>query len=501
MNATLKPSPSPSATVAAAPRVTSGERFAVRNPRTGEVDYHFNAPSRAELDATAAALRRAQKQWRAAGMSYRVEVLRRWREALATRQLDITRALATDTGRYLIATSEAQSILGMIDRWTALAPQLAPEEEGRSRMAPSITYRSQYVPYGLVGVISPWNFPLSLCFIDAIPALLAGCSVLIKPSEVTPRFVEPVRASIDAVPELAAVLAVLPGARQSGEALVALSDVVCFTGSVTTGRLVAENAARHFIPAFLELGGKDPLVITASADLERATDVALRASCLATGQACQSLERVYVDRRVYAPFVEKLVAKAAKVQPNWPDVHAGTIGPFIFGKQAEIVAEQIADAKAKGARVLCGGEIEDHGGKWLRPTVVVDVTHDMKLMTEETFGPVMPVMPYDTTEQAIELANFGVYGLSAGVVAGTLQEAEAIGREIDAGGISLNDGSLTATMHEGEKHSFKLSGMGGSRMGPAGFTRFFRKKVLIRQEGAPTTMDMIAESHARPAAG
>ncbi len=476
----------------------SGERFAVRNPRTGEVDYHFNAPSRAELEATARGLRAAQKTWREAGMAHRIAVLRRWREALQARQGEIARDLATDTGRYLIATSEAQSILGMIDRWTAQAPQLAPEEEGRSKMAPNLSFRSQYVPYSLVGVISPWNFPLSLCFIDAIPALLAGCAVLIKPSEVTPRFCGPIRRSIAAVPELEAVLAVLPGGRQTGEALVSLSDVVCFTGSVATGRLVAENAARHFIPAFLELGGKDPLIVTASADLERATDVALRASCLATGQACQSLERIYVDRRIYDAFVKRLVEKAARVEPNWPDLHAGTIGPFIFGKQATIVAEQIADACAQGARVLCGGKIEDHGGKWLRPTVLVDVTHKMKLMTEETFGPVMPVMPYDSIEQALEFANDGIYGLSAGVVAGTLEEAEAIGRQIDAGGISLNDGSLTAAMHEGEKHSFKLSGMGGSRMGPAGFTRFFRKKVLIRQEGPAVSIDMIAESLARP---
>ncbi|MFO1426990.1 MAG: aldehyde dehydrogenase family protein [Steroidobacteraceae bacterium] len=476
----------------------SGERIEVRNPRSGAVDYRFTAPNRAELGARAAALRSAQRGWRAAGLEHRIGVLRRWREQLLAHQAGIAAALAVDTGRYLIATSEMQSIPGFIDRWIALVPQLAHEEESRSLVFPTISYRSQYVPYALVGAISPWNFPLSLCFIDAIPALLAGCAVLIKPSEVTPRFVEPVRRTIEAVPELAAVLEVWPGARETGEALVELSDVICFTGSVRTGRMVAENAARHFIPAFLELGGNDPLIVTASADVERATDIALRASCLATGQACQSLERIYVHRSLYPRFVARLVEKARVIEPNWPDIHAGTIGPFIFAKQAEIVAAQIADAKAKGARVLCGGEIEDHGGKWLRPTVLVDVNHDMQVMTDETFGPVMPVMPFDTVEQAIALANEGCYGLSAGVVAGTLEEAEAIGRQIDAGGISLNDGSLTALCHEAEKHSFKLSGMGGSRMGPAGYLRFFRRKALIRQAGAPTTIDAIAEKNAAP---
>ena len=474
----------------------TGERFDVCNPRTGEVDYHFSAPSAAELTEIVQGLRQAQRGWQAIGVEARVDILRRWRAEFAQRESEIVQALSVDTGRFLIAISEVRSVLGMIDRWTAMAPSLAQEEELKSVSMPNISYRSQYVPYSLVGIISPWNFPVSLCFIDAIPALLAGCAVCIKPSEVTPRFVEPVMRSIAAVPELAAVWAIHPGGRETGEALVAASDAICFTGSIATGRRVAENAARHFIPAFLELGGNDPLIITGSADLERATDVALRSTCLATGQACQSIERVYVARSIYPAFVSRLVEKASRIEPNWPDIHQGTIGPFIFGKQAEVVAAQLADAESKGARILTGGQIEDHGGKWLRPTVLVEVSHDMAIMREETFGPVIPVMPYDNLEQVIEWANAGVYGLSAGVIAGTLEEAEQIGRQLDAGGISLNDGSLTAMCHEMEKHSFKLSGMGGSRMGPAGYTRFFRRKVLIRQHGEPATMAHIAEANA-----
>lgn len=480
----------------------TGERIEVVNPRTGAVDYRFTAPSRAELAAEAGRLRAGQRAWRAAPLEHRIEVMSRWRERLLAEAGAIVTALATDTGRYLIAQSEFQSVPGAIERWCRTVAELGVEREDTPLVAmsthPAIRFRAQYVPYPLVGVISPWNFPLTLAFIDAIPALLAGCAVLIKPSEVTPRFADPVRRTIEAVPELAQVLSVLPGARETGEALVELVDAICFTGSVRTGRIVAENAARQFIPAFLELGGNDPMIVTASADVPRATDIALRSTCLATGQACQSIERLYVHRSIYERFVTQLVDKARRVEPNWPDIHAGTIGPFIFGRQAEIVAEQLADAVAKGARILCGGQIEDHGGKWLRPTVVVDVNHTMKLMTEETFGPVIPVMPFDDIEQAIELANDGVYGLSAAVIAGTLEEAEAIGRRIDAGGISLNDGSLTAVCHEAEKHSFKLSGMGGSRMGPAGYLRFFRKKALIHQCGAPMTIDMIAEANARP---
>ncbi len=479
--------------------MATGELIEVRNPRSGQIDYRFQAPSADELATTLDRLRSAQRVWAARPLAERIEILLRWRGEWVARQAELARALSIDTGRYLIATSEVQSVTGMIDRWTHLVPTLAAEEELRSATLPTISYRSQYVPYGLVGIISPWNFPVSLCFIDAIPALLAGCAVFVKPSEVTPRFVEPAMQSIAAVPELAAVFHIQPGARATGEQLVERSDVVCFTGSVVTGRQVAANAARHFIPAFLELGGNDPLIITASADLERATDVALRATCLATGQACQSLERVYVDRKIFAAFVQRLVEKASAISPNWPDLHSGTIGPFIFGKQADTVAAQLADAVAKGAKVLCGGQIEDHGGKWLRPTVLVDVHHGMQIMSEETFGPVIPVMPFDGIEEAIALANDGVYGLSAGVIAGSLEEAEVIGRQIDAGGISLNDGSLTAMCHEMEKHSFKLSGLGGSRMGPAGYLRFFRRKVLIRQHGQPATMANIAEDNIKEA--
>lgn len=480
--------------------MTAAQTFDVRNPRTGEVDYHFTAPTAAEMGRIAAALRAQQPAWRDAGIEHRSEVLQRWRAELARCQDEIVAALAQDTGRHLISIGEVQSMLGAVDRWCRNAPGLTPKRAGRSEAQPSVHFDYQLVPYALMGAISPWNFPFALAFIDAVPALLAGCAVLVKPSEVTPRWVEPVRRTIEAVPELAAVLAVCPGGREAGEALVGLVDVVCFTGSVKTGRLVGANAAQHFIPSFLELGGKDPVIITADYDPERAADVVLRAAITASGQACQSLERVYVDRRLHDRFVAALVAKARAADINWPDIHRGVVGPFIWGGQARVVEQQIADAVAKGAKVLAGGEIERHGGDWLRPTVLVDVTQDMQVITEETFGPVIPVVAFDTIGEAIRLANEGVYGLSGAVLAGSLEEAEAIGRQLEVGAVSLNDCSLTAIMHEAEKNSFKLSGLGGSRMGPAGFLRFFRTKALLRQTGTPNTVAVLAEENAAPQA-
>ena len=470
----------------------------VRNPRNGQFDYEFVPPEPDALQRRAAELRKAQTDWAARPVESRVAVLQRWKDELLARRSAIVEALATDTGRHLLAQAEFGGTVAAIDRWCAQAPPLVQEHEGRSQAQPSITFRSQLVPYPLVGVISPWNFPLTLSLIDAIPALLAGCAVLVKPSEVAPRFVEPLRAAIAAVPELAAVFDLVVGDGRTGSALIGLVDVVCFTGSVKTGRAVGRAAAEHFIPAFLELGGKDPVIVTETADLELATDVVLRASVLASGQACQSLERVYVQDSIYDRFVARLVEKASVVPINYPDIHAGIVGPLIFDRQADIIAGQIDDALRHGARVLCGGRVEIHGGggRWIRPTVVVDVNHSMQLMTDETFGPVMPVMKFHSVDEAVELANFGVYGLSAAVIAGTLGEAEAIARRIDAGAVSLNDGSLTGVMHEAEKNSFKCSGLGGSRMGAAGLTRFFRHKALIRQTGRPATIGMFDESNA-----
>jgi succinate-semialdehyde dehydrogenase / glutarate-semialdehyde dehydrogenase len=472
------------------------EMLQVRNPRTGRFDFQIPVPVPGAVAARAGELRAAQHDWSAAGLAARVDVLQRWKQQLVAQREEIVAALTVDTGRHLLALAEFNGTLGVIDRWCAQAPALIREESGQSKAQPTITFRTQLVPYPLVGVISPWNFPLTLSLIDAIPALLAGCAVLVKPSEVAPRFFVPLKRSIEAVPELAKVLDFIAGDGRTGAELVQAVDAVCFTGSVKTGRIVGQAAARHFIPAFLELGGKDPIVVVESADLELATDVALRASVLATGQACQSLERIYVQDTIYERFVARLVEKARGVSINYPDLHQGVIGPLIFDRQADVIAVQLDDAVKRGARILCGGLVEIHdGGRWIRPTVVVDVDHTMALMTDETFGPIMPVMKFRTVDQAVALANDSEFGLSAAVIAGTLDEAEAIGLRIDAGAISLNDGALTGVMHEAEKNSFKCSGLGGSRMGLAGITRFFRKKALIRQNGRPATIGLFDESN------
>lgn len=470
------------------------ENLPVKNPRTGAVDYHIAAVRADDMAQLALTARNAQKAWYAQGLQKRCEAMITLANMTAKYAEAVTQALEIDTGRRRIAHSEVDGFIGMLHGWAMQAPALMPKSEWQTgKTKPNFKHTNDYVPYALVGVISPWNFPLTLSFIDSIPALLAGACVIIKPSEVTPRFAD---ALIPAIKEagLEHIISFAQGDGLTGATLIDHVDSICFTGSVATGRKVAVKAAENLIPANLELGGKDPLIITAAADLDAATTLALRASVLATGQACQSIERVYVPRSIYSEFVSKLAHKAKAVDLNWPDIDTGHIGPFIFGRQADIVEAQLKDAVAQGARILSGGEILTHGGgRWLRPTVLADVTHEMAIMRDETFGPVIPVMAYDSVEEAIHLANDTEFGLSGGVFADTIDAAHAIGQHIQAGAISLMDAALTGQYFEAGKQSFKQSGLGPSRMGENGFLRFFRQKAYIANTTCPLSLSDFAE--------
>lgn len=478
--------------------MTHTREMPVRNPRTGEDDYVIHPLDATALAELAGRLRKAQPAWAAAGVAHRAQVLREWAKQLLAAPSAVIEALSTDTGRRRLAASELQALRGMVEGYAGMASTLLAPSAERNSVVPGIAIDTELVPYQLVGVISPWNFPFLISMLDAIPALMAGSAVIVKPSEVTPRFIAPLMESVRAVPELAAVFAVIEGDGATGAALIDEIDILCFTGSVATGRKVGEACTRNFIPSCLELGGKDPGIVLASADPEKAARVVLRASVQATGQACQSLERIYVQQPIYDAFLDALVAAAEATELNYPDVHSGQVGPLIFARQAQIIEEQLADARKHGARILTGGEIEHHGGgSWLRPTVVADVSHDMQLMTEETFGPVVPVMPFDDVDAAVGFANDSRFGLSAAVF-GAEDEARQVAARLEAGAISINDGGLTTEAFDAEKNSFKLSGMGPSRMGSSGLLRFLRKRAILIQRGQAKVMEDLDEREGQP---
>ncbi|MEP3208173.1 MAG: aldehyde dehydrogenase family protein [Maribacter sp.] len=467
----------------------------VRNPRTGEYDYDLMEDATELIAEKAEETRAAQKAWRNLTIGERVAVLQKWLGSFTEFQTEIAEQLAIDTARKRIAAVETGGIIGLMQAWSYRAPQLYnPPAERPSASATTVQIRQQWVPYSLVGVISPWNFPLLLALIDTIPALLAGCGVLLKPSEVTPRFMDGLEKSIAAVPELAAVLKLVRGGAEAGKAVVNSVDAICFTGSVPTGKKIGAVCAERFIPAFLELGGKDPAIVLKDADMEVTTDAILRSCVGATGQACQSLERIYVAETIHDQFVNEITAKAETVTMTI-NPEEGQMGPLIFQAQAEKIQEQIDDALSKGAKLYTGGKVEDiNGGLWCRPTVLTNVTHDMKVMTEETFGPVIPIMAFKTEEEALHLANDSIYGLSASVFSKNNDKAIEIASQLEVGAVSINDGSLTNKVYDAEKNSFKESGINGSRMGDAGFLRFFRKKAILIQTALPEKMADFEES-------
>lgn len=454
----------------------------LRNPRTGGYDGELPIVPAAEVAAIGRSLRAAQPAWAGLGIEQRCARLAALAEALDARRDALLEALLADTGRWHESLIELDGTLAAIRRWARQAPACLDEGTPLQGPIPFIHSRQTWEPYAVVGVVSPWNFPLMLTLIDAVPALAAGCAILAKPSEVTSRFVPVLRQAL-AEAGLGEVFALVTGAGATGQAVIEAADHVCFTGSVATGRKVAEACARRFIPASLELGGKDPALVLSDADLARAARALAWGSFVNGGQSCMSIERVYVEAPVAEAFIAALVKEASALELAWPDPRQGRIGPIIAAAQIELVRAQLAEARARGARALVGGDLVEHGGTWCPPTVLVDVTDDMAVMREESFATVLPVLVVADEEEAIARANATEFGLSAAVFSADPQRAERVARRLHAGAISINDAALTSVVHTAEKQSFKHSGMGGSRMGTASIRRFVRARALLVNTG------------------
>ncbi|MBO9580038.1 MAG: aldehyde dehydrogenase family protein [Sphingobium sp.] len=481
-----------------------GRTIAVRNPRTGATDFMLAVTPAEEVAARAARLREGQVRWAAMGLDGRIGVMQRWLGEVAKRANDIAEADAVDTGGCHTSYLQGFITMGNIAGWIEDAKGALDKASyhGPSKAMPTVEVRTQFVPYPLVGVIGPWNAPMMLVLLDAIPALFAGCAVLIKPSEVTPRWVEPLFETVRAVPELAAIFDFVQGDGETGKQLIDTVDLLCFTGSVPTGRKIAVHCAQRLIPCFLELGGKDPVIVMESADIERAVTAVLRGAVHANGMVCFSVERIYVHERIHDAFVARLIEKAGEVRLNSDNPRAGHLHPFTFAPQAAIVEMHIADAVEKGATVHTGGKVETiDGGLYMRPTILTGVTHDMLVMKDETFGPVLPVMAYATIDQAVALANDTIFGLTASVISGDEESAISVAERINAGSVFVQDTFLTFGKNRTiGSNSFGASGVGGgARTGPEAILRFVRRKALLTQHGEPA--DIRNDHHLGPPPG
>lgn len=456
----------------------------IRNPRTGHYNYNLPLYSTENVTLAVTKLRKNQTAWQANTLEQRIAVVNKLTEALLVHKDELVNALVEDTGRYQESILEVDVVIKGIQRWCKEAPLVLFDKEEQQAEIPFLKIKQTTMPYQVVGIISPWNFPLLLSVVDAIPALIAGCSVVLKPSEVTSKFVEPLQNVLEQIPELNAVFSIVTGAGETGQAVIDTVDSICFTGSVATGQKVAAACAKRFIPAFLELGGKDPAIVCHNADPIIAAKALCWGSMVNAGQSCMSLERVYVHKNVANEFISELTQRVSQLTHNYPEVSQGDIGPIISDKQIDIVKAQLADAKAKGANILCGGNVvELGGGCYCQPTLLTNITSDMLVINDETFAAILPIIIVESDEEAIELANQSVYGLSAAVFSQDIDHAHNVASELQAGAVSINDASLTALVHEMEKQSFKLSGLGGSRMGKESILRFVRKKAHIRNTG------------------
>src|SRR5438874_1170716 len=316
-------------------------------------------------------------------------------------------------------------------------------------------------------------------FGDCIPALAAGNSVILKPSEITPLtsllLAEAMREC--GLPDN--VLQIATGRGETGAALIEQVDMIMFTGSTRTGRKVAEAAARRLIQSSLELGGKDPMIVLSDADVERAANFAAYYSMQNAGQTCISIERAYVEEPVYQEFVDKVSEKVRALRVGKPEGY-GTVevGAITFAPQLDTIKQHVADAIDKGAHVLAGGQELPGPGRFYEPTVLVDVDHSMKIMTEETFGPTLPIMKVSDAEEAVRLANDTPYGLASSVFTRDTARGEQIARRIQAGAATVNDAMINYAALELPMGGAKASGL-GSRHGAGGIRKYCSQQAIV----------------------
>jgi acyl-CoA reductase-like NAD-dependent aldehyde dehydrogenase len=415
----------------------------VENPATGEVIATVPDLSAADVAELAAAGRAAQPGWEALGFEGRARVMLRAQKWLTDNSDRVIATIVSETGKAWEDAQVAEVLYaaGAFGFWAKNAEEYLRDERVKSS---SVLVKGKklvlrYKPLGLVGVIGPWNYPLTNSIGDCIPALMAGNAVILKPSEITPLtsllIAEGLREC--GVPE--GVFQVATGRGDTGAALIGQVDMVMFTGSTRTGRKVAVEAAQTLTPVSLELGGNDPMIVLSDADLERAANHAVYYSMFNGGQTCISIT---------------------------------------FPPQLETVERQVQDALQRGAKAVVGGRRRDRAGYWFEPTVLVDVDQDMEIMREETFGPTLPIMKVADVEEAVRLANDSEYGLSASVFSKDVARGEAVARRIEAGAVCVNDALLNYAAFELPMGGWKASGL-GSRHGAGGIRKYCKQQAIL----------------------
>jgi acyl-CoA reductase-like NAD-dependent aldehyde dehydrogenase len=463
----------------ATPEVDAPDTATIKNPATGAVAGTVRWTEPADVPRIAAGLRQSQREWEARGAAGRAKVLARYAVWLGEHRGEIESLLIKETGKSATDAAQEVPLLIMILSYYIKTMEKALAPETRPASLPFLAIKKitvHYRPRAVVGIIAPWNYPVANALMDAIGALAAGCAVLLKPSERTPLTAEVLlRGWIDSgAPE---VLALVQGAREASGAVIDNSDFIQFTGSSATGVKVMERAAQRLTPVSLELGGKDPMIVLEDADVELAAHAAVWGAMFNAGQTCVSTERVYVLEPVFDQFVDAVVRDVRNLKMGAGEGH--DFGALIDDSQVAVTERHVADAVAKGAKVLTGGQRPAGPGSFYPPTVLVDVDHSMLCMTEETFGPTLPIMKVSTVAEAVRLSNDSPYGLSAAVFSRDAERANDVALQLDCGAVNINDVISNLMCTTAPMGGWKTSGIGARFGGADGLRKYCRQETVI----------------------
>src|SRR5579872_6080099 len=453
------------------------------NPATGEVLRELECAGENEVEAAVARAGSAQAAWADLGLQKRIEVLCAFQNKLHEKKSVIAEAITREAGKpiaealvteVLVVLDAARFLIG--NAFALLKDESVPHGNLATKLKRGWLVRE---PHGVIGIISPWNYPFSIPATETLAALVAGNAVVLKPSELTPLVALELASLLQAAGVPEDVLQVLIGEGPAGAALLRSPiDKLVFTGSVTTGKRIAAAAAERLLPVVLELGGKDPMLVLDDADVDVASSAAVWGAFVNAGQACLSVERCYVHLSLYEAFAMACAEKTKQLRiGNGMDAHTD-VGPMIRERQVRIVETHVEDAKARGARVLAGGRrLPELGENFYAPTVLADVTQDMRIMREETFGPVLPVMACADDDEAVRLANDSEYGLAASVWTRDRKRGERLARRIHAGTVMVNDVISCFGISEAPHGGVKASGVGRTH-GRFGLDEMVRVKYL-----------------------
>jgi acyl-CoA reductase-like NAD-dependent aldehyde dehydrogenase len=458
------------------------DTIAVENPATGETVATLKACTPEQVAEMVARARKAQPAWHALGFNERGKILKRAQKWLLD---NVERVVETEMSESGKTREDIVLELGIpvaaFGFWAKTAPKYLADEKVKVS-SPFLLGRKvvvRYEPIGVAGIIGPWNYPLANNIGDVIPALAAGNTVLLKPSSVTPLTSLLMEECLRECGIPDDVFQVIVGRGSIGEVLIDHVDVVMFTGSTEVGRTVMERAAKTLTPVALELGGKDPMIVLSDADLERAANAAVFWSMQNAGQTCISVERAYVEEPIHDQFVSLVGERVKELRQGVPGEFGSTdVGSFINPPQAEIVEAHVKDAVDKGATLLAGGHRGNGPGSFFEPTVLTGVDHSMAAMTEETFGPTLPIMKVRDEHEAIKMANDSPYGLQASVFTKDMSRADRVARQLECGAVVVNDSVANYMALEAPMGGWKSSGI-GVRHGAQGIRKYTHPQTIV----------------------